>query len=291
MTNLAKYAGNQASNVPNTGRGPSPFLWEDCPWHEIRTGFYGGVAFHDDFEAFPLPGTQTSELSLGHNGYKVYNTGSGNVKTNASLDGTETMGGIISMLCDTAGDASVIGTQSCPFLLSGSASTSGPLWFEARYAQTGIATNNVQVFLGLGESDSFTYGAAKPLGDANAVCTDGPFIGLQQNEDGLGVFRGVYADEAATWTEVEDVVGTVAASTFAKVGMKYDPEDSTECVKFFFNGVQAASVISRSTLTGLTHLDVSSLGLIFAMFADSAGTATYGYLDWWRCAQLAPGER
>jgi hypothetical protein len=35
-------------------------------------------------------------------------------------------------------------------------------------------------------------------------------------------------------------------------------------------------------------LDASPLGFVFAMFADSAGTATYGYCDWIRIAQLAP---
>ncbi len=288
MPNYLDFRGNQGTNVPNTQRGPSPYLWGDCPWVEIQANPNLGYTFWDDFTGFTLPGTQTSELSLGVNGWKVYNTGAGNVKTNPSLDGTLTGGGIISMLCDTAGDASVIANQACPFVMSGLTSNSGKLWFEARIALTGIATNNVAVFIGLGENSGYTLGAAKPLADADGVATDVPFIGLNVTEDGVGVVRGVYADEAATWTVPAATVGTLAASTFAKVGMLYDPENSDATVQFFFNGVPSTSVVSNATLTALTNLDVSPLGPVFAMFADSAGTATYGYCDWIRIAQKAP---
>lgn len=287
MPNYLRHRGNQGTNAPNTDRGPSPFLWGNCPVSEILHDPNLGVYFFDDFLSFTKPGTQTSELQLTDK-WKVYNTGSGQVITDASLGGTLTSGGMISMLADTAGDASAIASHSSPFVMTGLTSNSGPLWFEARVAQTGIATNNIQAFVGLGDNSAYTLGAAKPLGDANAVANDVPFIGLQQNEDGLGVYRGVYADEAATWTEVEDVVGTVAALTFAKLGMYYNPDDSTNCVQFYFNGVPAASVISKATLTGLTNLDAHPLGPVMATFADSAGTSTYFYCDWIRIAQLAP---
>lgn len=290
MPNYLRHRGNQGTNAPNTDRGPSPYIWGDCPWLEMEADPNLGVRFFDDFTSFTLPGTQTSELSLGYNGWKVYNTGAGTVKTNASLDGTLTSGGIISMLADTAGDGSAIANQACPFVLSGLTTNSGKLWFEARIALTVVTTNNVQLFVGLGENSGYTLGAAKPLGDADAVASDVPFIGLNVTEDGLGVVRGVYADEAATWTAAASSVGTLSASTFAKVGMVYDPEDTTNCIQFFFNGVPSTSVISQSTLTGLTNLDVSPLGPVFATFADSAGTSTYAYMDWIRIAQRAPNS-
>lgn len=286
MNNYVTFRGTQGSNTPNTGRGMSPGLWGDCPLPEVILGNQDGVHFFDDFLDFGLPGTQTTEINLGR--YKVYNTGAGTIATNASLGGTLTSGGIISMLADTAGDGSAIATQASPFLLTGSTTNSGPMWLEARMAITGIATNNAQWFFGLGDNSAYTLGAAKPLGDANAVASDVPFLGLQVNEDGLGVVRGVYADEAATWTEVEDSVGTFAANTFAKVGLKYDPSNSTSCVQFYFNGIPASSVISAATLAGLTNMDAHPLGIVWAMFADSAGTSTYGYCDWIRACQLSP---
>lgn len=280
MTNFFTYA--RAGS--DTTRDPSPSIWRSCPTEFIEGG--AGHFVKDDFEVVSLPGTQTSEVAWGR--YKVYNTGAGTVKTNASLDGTETAGGIISMLCDTAGDQSSLATQSCPFYFSGSSSTSGKLWFEARIAVTGIATNNIQLFVGFTESDGYTLGAAKPLGDADAVASDGPILGFRMKEDALGVVDAGYADEAATLTNVVTGLGTFAASTWAKVGLIYDPAESANCIRFFWNGVQSSTVMSRSTLTGLTNLDVSTLGLTFATFADSAGTSTYAYMDWWRCYQLAP---
>lgn len=279
MTNFFTYAKNTA----DTSSDYSPGIWQSCPVEALKAGI-GGVIFEDDFLDTNLPGTQTSEVAFGR--YKAYNTGSGTVKANSSLDGTLTAGGVVSILCDTAGDAGVFGTQATPFVISGLTSNSGKLWFEARIAVTGIATNNIQLFLGFGQNDAFTYGAAKPLGDANAVATDGPFLGFQMTEDGLGVVNASYADEAATWTNAVAGLGTLAASTWAKVGMIYDPSNSTSCLRFFWNGVPSSTVVSKSTLTGLTHLDASPLGLLFATFADSAGTSTYAYLDKWRCAQL-----
>jgi hypothetical protein len=280
MTNFFTYAKAAA----DTSSDYSPNIWKSCPVEALKAGL-GGVLFEDDFLDVNLPGTQTSEVAFGR--YKAYNTGSGTVKTNASLDGTMTQGGIISMLCDTAGDASVFGMQATPFVLSGLTTNSGKMWFEARIAVTGIATNNIQMFLGLGQNDVFTFGAAKPLADANGVATDGPFFGFQMTEDGVGVVNASYADEAATWTNALAGLGTLAASTWAKPGFIYDPTDPINTIRFFWNGVQSSTVMSKATLTALTHLDASPLGLLFATFADSAGTSTYAYMDKWRCAQLS----
>jgi hypothetical protein len=282
MPNYVRHRGNQGANVPNTGRGPSPYLWGDCPWIEMESDPNLGVKFFDDFVDFGLPGTQTTQINLGR--YKVYNTGAGVIETKNGFPSTEISGGVIAMLCDTAGDQSVIGTTAIPYLLN---NTAGKLWFEARVAVTGIATNNVQLFLGLGENQAMTFGAAQPLADADAAQTTGGLIGFNMTEDGLGVINSSYEDRSATWTNVQAGVGTFAAHTWKKLGMIYDPEDSTSAVKFYVDGVEQTSVISAATLAALTHIDAKGLGFVFAMFADSAGTSTYGYLDWVRIAQLA----
>lgn len=284
MTNVY-YAKNSA----DTNKGRSPSLWQaigGCPYDSVKAGLTPGVIQEDDFENFSLPGTQTSEVAVGR--YKAYNTGAGTVKANQTFGSTVTAGGIVSMLCDSDGDASVFGTQACPFLLSGLTSNSGKLWFEARIAVTGIATNNIQTFIGLGQNDAFTFGAAKPLGNADAVANDAPFIGFQMTEDGLGVQNFAYADKATSWTNVAAGIGTLAALTWAKVGFTYDPNNDTNCIVPYFNGVPSTSVISRATLTGLTYMDVSALGFVMASFADSAGTSTYFYIDEFHAVQLDP---
>lgn len=269
----------------STDRGPSNGLWYDAPSiSKLRDNPTLGWFHDDDFVDFGLPGTQTTEINLGR--YKVYNTGSGKVITDSmpTATGTATGGGIISMLCDTAGDQSVIGTHACPFSLRGSAG--GKLWFEARIATTAITTNMSHIFVGLGNNADVTFGAAIPLADADATGTAVALYGFTRLEDGLGVLNTSYTDEAATYTHVQTSAGSIAANTWVKVGFTFDPYGGSSAGKFFVNGTQCTTVLSATTLAALTHLDASGLGLVFAQFADSGGTANYAYLDWWRCIQV-----
>lgn len=273
------------SFAQSTDRGYSGGLWGDCPVtiSDLQNNPTLGWYHDDDFTDFLLPGTQTTEINLGR--YKVYNTGAGTVKTDSmpTATGTATRGGIISMLCDTAGDQSVIGTHACPFSLNSGA---GKLWFEARIATTSIATNMTHIFIGLGNNADVTFGAAIPLADANATGTAVALVGFNRLEDGLGVLNTAYTDEAATYTNVQASAGAIVAETWIKLGMKFDPNGGSNALSFYVNGVKTTTSLSATALAALTHLDASGLGLVFAQFADSAGTANYAYLDMWRCIQI-----
>lgn len=269
----------------STDRGPSNGLWNDAPsLDSLRNNPTLGWFHDDDFVDFGLPGTQTTEINLGR--YKVYNTGAGKVITDSmpTATGTATGGGIISMLCDTAGDQSVIGTHSCPFSLRPSAG--GKLWFEARIATTSIATNMSHIFIGLGNNADVTFGAAIPLADADATGTAVALLGFTRLEDGLGVLNTSYTDEAASYTHVQTSAGSIAANAWRKVGFTYDPYGGSSALQFYVNGTKCTTALSATTLAALTHLNASGLGLVFAQFADSAGTGNYAYLDWWRCVQV-----
>lgn len=266
-------------------RLPSPEIWSDCPIEDIEKGEVDGVFFKDDFVDFPLPGTQTSEIWLGR--YKVYNTGSGKWITDNMPHSTTagTYGGIISNLCDTDGDAGALGTQACPFLLT--TTQNSKLWFEARVATTSILTNMGQWFVGLAENAVMTFGAATPLANADATATTGAMIGFNRLEDGLGVLNTSYADHAAAWTDIGTAANsTLAANTWIKLGIVFDTRQSTRCVRFFVDNVECTSAMTKAALLATTYLDVSGLGPCMAFFADSAGTADYTYLDWWKCYQI-----
>lgn len=278
----ALYKANKGG--ANTSRLPSPAIWADCPVAGIREGSIDGFYFEDDFTSFLLPGTQTSEINLGP--YKVYNTGSGTVITDAMPHSTTPgqAGGIISMLCDTAGDQSVIGTHASPFLLT--TTQSGKLWFEARVATTSILTAMGQWFVGLCESAVVTYGAAIPLADADATASTCAMIGFNRLEDGLGVLNTSYTDHAAVWTDIQAAANsTLAANTWIKLGMKVDFSNAQRCVKFFVDNVECSTAMTRAALLATTHLDAKGLGPCMAFFADTSGTADYTYLDWWRVYQ------
>lgn len=273
----------------DTSRGFSG-LWGDCPLSTIRDNPGEGYWFFDDFVDFGIAGTQTSEINLGR--YKVYNTGSGTVASNKFPNSTGTqLGGVISMLCDTAGDQSVIGTHACPYSL---ASTAGKLWFEARIATTSVATAMTHIFIGLGNNADVTFGAAIPLADADATGTAVALVGFARLEDGQTALNTVLTDEGATYnyggtpsTNIQTGAGTLAADTWIKVGMMYDPKNASRCLRFFVNGVEASTAVTSTILAATTHLDASGLGPVFAQFADTSGTSNYAYLDWWACYQQA----
>ena len=287
--NPVQYSG---SSIVDATNAPSNF-WSDCPVTEIRSGFRRGWFQEDDFCEFgPLPfvptntSVQTTEGGIAGK-YKVFSAAAGTWSPSNSVGGADIGGGLIRALCDTAGDQAALGFAGSPFLLN--SAQGGKLWGEARIAMAGIATNNAQVFVGLGETNVMTFGAAVPLGDADTANTSGAMIGLNVLEDGLGAVNACYQDRSTTWVNPAGgtAIGQMAANTFIKVGWVYDPSDSKNAFTWYVNGVKKCT-LTAATLRGLTNLDVKGLGLVAAMYADTAGTANYLYIDWWKCYQVAP---
>ncbi len=195
-----------------------------------------------------------------------------------------TAGGIISGLCDTDGDSMAIGTYASPFLLT--TTMSGKLWFEARIATTSILTDMGQIFCGLCENRVAAFSSTVPLGNGDTLNTSNAMIGFRRAEDGLGVLDTIYGDHSATAGVIGAAANsTLAANTWIKLGMVFDPSDALRCVRFFVDGVECLTAMTKAALLALTYVDVSGLGPCLAFYADSAGTADYLYLDWWRVAQ------
>jgi len=282
---MLKTADFRLNRTVDQNRTKSNAIWYDCPELRIENQEISGAFFKDDFTDFLLPATQTTEINLGR--YKVYCATAGVWQTDAMPHSATPLGtgGIISGLCDTDGDAMAIGTQACPFSLL--TTQSGKLWFEARVAKTSILTNMGQFFCGLGESAVTTYSATVPLGNADATSNALAMIGFNRLEDGLGVLNTSYADHATSWTDIQAAANsTLAANTWIKLGMRFDPKgDPLRCVTFFVDGVECTGAMTKAALLALTHLDAKGLGPLLAFYADSAGTADYTYIDWWRCYQ------
>lgn len=271
----------------NSQTGPSPAIWADCPVLEMIADPAVGFYFFDDFVTFPVIPTITSEAGVG-NHYKAYNTGDGTITLPTSVNSTETPGGVIAMRTDTDGDQGALATVATPFRLSGTTSH-GKLWFEARIATTQILTNDAQIFVGLGETDGLTLAAAVPLADGNACANGGAMIGFGRDEDGLGVLQTRYADRATSWTAVDATAGTIAALTWTKVGMVWDPNVKNQYgdnLSFYQDGTLLDTGLTNAEIAALTNLDANNLGLLMAIFADSSGTSSYLYMDWWRAGQL-----
>ena len=284
----------QNSTTANTSRKPSPAIWGDCPWEELNDprSEIDGITFFDDFTdglevPFATGALQTTSGALGR--YKAFSVTAGVWGPDNMPHSTTAavFGGVISGLCDSNNDQAALGTYVCPFLLT--TTQNSKLWFEARVAKTSIATNMGQFFVGLGETQvlgTTGYTASVPLADTDTNATTLAMLGWQRQEDGLGVLNTVYADHASPFTNVQASANTtLAANTWIKLGFRVDMASANACVRFFADNVETTTPMTRATLLATTFLDVSNLGPLIAFYADSAGTADYTYLDWWRCAQ------
>jgi hypothetical protein len=272
----------------DTTRNPSPAIWADARVLELIQNPGKGLYFHDDFQDFPLAGTQTTEI--GHGKYKVFNTGAGKVSRVSAINSVEVQGGALRIALDTDNDQGAIAQAYPSYRMSGLKSTDGPLFFECCYAQNSILTNMAAVMIGLAEVEQWTLATAVPFNAGDAITNAASFIGFRIEEDGLGVVDTVYSDRATSFTNIGDTeAGTLAAYTFRKFGFVYDPTATpAECLTFYANNQKLTTKFTRSNLTGTTNLDSNALGLIFSACADSAGTAFEAYLKWWRVAQLFP---
>lgn len=273
----------------DTARKPSPEIWADCPWEQLRNpkGELDGIAFYDDFMDLPLAPTLTTQIAFGK--YKAYAATGCTISKVSVVNSAEVLGGCLQIAMDTDDDEAAI-TSAYPSLrMSGTSSTDGKLWFECCYAQNSIATNMAATFIGLGEVEQFTLGANVPMNSGDAINNSGAMIGFRIEEDGLGVIDTVVSDRATSFTNIGDTEGgTLAANTFRKLGLIYDPAKDADCVTFYANGVKTTTRYDRDTLTGLTNLDANALGLMWAVAADSAGTSFQGYMKWWAVAQIFP---
>lgn len=283
--NLTQYKSTGLSTAQTDASQSN--LWADCPVLEIKHGILRGWYQEDDFTDLVISGTQTSILDNVGGKYRLLCPASGSWSVVNAIPSTEYPGGFLRVLCDTDGDHAAFGYTAMPFCLN--TAVAGRMWGEARIAMTGIAANNAQVFVGLAETSVTNFTTAIPLGNADIANSSMAMIGFNVLEDGLGAVNGCYQDRSTTWVNPTGGtgIGQMAANTFIKLGWTFNPSTPTEAFTWYVNGVKKSS-ISLATLQALTNLDVKPLSLCIAQYADSAGTANYLYMDWWKCYQLAP---
>lgn len=282
------YRGNFGNNVSNTVTGTySPFIWGDCPFEQIKLGQLPGSTFEIKPENFPLAATQTTQID--HGNLKVFATANGTIAPVSAIGGVERVGAALALTAGSTSDNESLSiAQSYPsFLMSGSASNSGKLWFEAEIGVSSILTNTVGIFCGLAETDLLVLATGVPFNAGDAITNSAAAIGFRKEEDGLGVIDTVRSDRATSFTNIGDADSSIAVNTLTKFGMVYDPNDVNRCVRFYKNGVELSNALSRATLTGLTNLDANALGFLLAVICDSGADGVAVYLSKARVAQLA----
>lgn len=280
-----------APSGTQTGRKDSRSIWGDCPWEDFLDprSSTDGIAREWNFLDYPLSGTLTTEIGAGA-GYKVFGDTGNTITRVVSINSALVPGGALQVTLDTDNDEVTI-AQAYPWLtLSGSTSTSGKLWAEFTYAQSSIATNMASVFFGLANVGGITLSTTVPLNDGDPISNTMYGIGFRIAEDGLGVVDTVSTDGATSFTNIGATEGgTLAAYTFTKFGLKYDPTDTTKAVRFYVNGAECATGLPLSAVQAFSNINANGLGWIWSSTADSAGTSFKGLMKRIRIAQQIPG--
>lgn len=285
---------NTQSGTALTFRTPSPALWatggspgiNGCPWERIVSGELSGIAFYDDFRALPLAPTLTTQIAFGQ--YKAFATSSSAITGSSVVNSVDVGYPNLNMTADTSAHSSSLAIAYPGGLVSGSTSTSGPMWFEARVATSSITTLHQGFFVGLAETSLFTLATGVPFSSSAAAPTNsGSFLGFFKPAANTTTWSTVYNDRATSFTNVgaSDVVG-IAANTFTKIGLLYDPYSSTKAVRFFQDNIELANFITPAQITATTNLKANSLAPMIALVGGSAASSEVLYTSWMRWAFL-----
>lgn len=266
----------------------SPAIWGHCPLAYIKK-YYPESWVRWDASRMSLAGTQTTQIAGPIPGTKVFASSGGAVDAVSAVNSVEKWGGAIQFGVDTDDESASLAQAYPTFRVSGDKDTDNPLFFEGCVSLSSIATNTVGIFMGLAETELWTLAAGVPFNAGDAITNSASAIGWRKEEDGLGVWDTVVSDRATSFTNVGDAAVTVsAANTFIKLGMLYNPLDKDRCVRFFADNIEMTTALTRAAVQAYTNLDANAVGPLFALIADSGGTAVKAHLKWLEVAQLPP---
>ena len=255
------------------GAGLSPALWDDCPLVGIMCDPTIGWMISDDFTDAGLSGTITTIISQAGTGrYLVFGSAGSSIAPNYVAGG-----GLVLANDNTDNDAVSITTKQRPFQITSGA---GDLWFEARVKFSTITTNQQAWVCGLMDGTAQT--AVVPV-TATGTIADINFVGFHKPEANTTKFDASYKANTVTAVEVNSDIGTLAADTYVKLGMKFSTSNNR--LEFFVNGAKQTSGMTIPNATGTDFpADVTLAPILGIVNATTEVTSTT--IDWWKIAQL-----
>jgi hypothetical protein len=278
------YRLNRGSAI--TDRAVSPNIWGDCPWSQIVEGIVPGVYFFDDFASFPkTPATTEGNWSQ----YAQFSSTGGAITAGTGQGGEAIFGS------DDDNEGASIRTLATPFKIIRNGSQ-GKFWFECRVKLSTVADTTFEFFVGLMEDAALT--ATVPITATAATLADQNLVGFYRTESDGDAINTTYKANGVTAVTVGTGEVVPAASTYMKLGMKFEPAadplipDPTLAnankfvLSFYLNNLRLTSTKQIPSAAGTDFPNDVGLGLVLAVrnaAGSSPGTAT---IDWWRAAQL-----
>lgn len=252
--------------------GPSPLLWHDCPWREAFEDPHVGYGIWDDFIRWGINAeTLTTVVDLQRNGEICFGS------SGATITPDEAVGGGVVLTEATADDSIALSFEQHPFNIT---EKGGDLWFEARVKTSTITVSEQNFFVGLMDTTALAVGVPMQVG--GALITTSNFVGFLRPELDTTTVDCIYQANGVTLVEVNSEVGTLAANTYIKLGMRYRSSDAQ--LLFYIDNVLQASTKTIPDATGSDFpADVTLAPVIAQMLGNSAAETLT--MDWWRVFQ------
>lgn len=274
MPRYTQYrAGSLAGSSADTSRGPSANIWFDYDpeMHESGSG-PSAVCLWDDFIMGDETVVTSGSVLPGLGRYEVFKSPA------ATITYENGLGGHLKLLDTTDTDTSTIAAIATNYQVT---QDGGAFWFEVRMKMSSVATNENSWFIGM--LDAVALAEAVPV-DADGTMTDNDFFGFHQGEAATTTFDSVYRSGAGTLATENDEIGALAADTFVKLGMKYDPRDYK--LSYYVDGVIQATKTTVPDDTGTTFPADEIVRPVIQCKGGPAGSATFMTVDWWKVAQI-----
>jgi hypothetical protein len=268
---MGQFSSYSDSFTANTTRYPSPAIWDHIEALDERPGRVVGL--FDEFvdAAFTVP---TTEGNFGR--YKAFSS------SGATITVLDEAGTGITITEATADESVCIATRGLPFQII---NTGGMLAFEARIKTSSVANTAHNTIVGL--MDARTLIVGDPLTVAGALISTLNFVGFQRLEADGDAMDTTFQENGETQVVVEADAAVLAADTFIKVGMLFEPQK--KLLTFFVNGVPRATTKTISDTAGDAFPNDVRLGMVFCHMAAATSPGTQS-IDWWGCKQHFPAS-
>ena len=258
MANYVEY-----QDPTDTSSSPSPAVWGDCPVNEI-IGKGTGVYQFEDFLDGTLASVTTGSLGAF-------------LDSSCTIGSANEVNGAVTVTHDGTTDDSnsIFGAPAFQI-----AQTSGSLWFECRVKYSTVAADDYGFFVGL--MDSTACSEVVPLTAASALA-DVNLVGFHKPEENSTAFDTSYKADSVTAVEVNSDVGTLAAATYIKLGMKFD--SASNILSFYINGAKQAATKTIPAAAGTDFPNDVALKFVATQLAEDGVAYTFT-CDWIRIAQI-----
>ena len=265
-------------------------IWHDFMLFSVQDGEFPGKVFEFNFDTMPkTPATTEGNFGL----FTQFSDLGGFINPTPNAPGGWTLGS------DGDNEGVFVRSRATPFKIS---RTAKKLWFEARIKASTVADAKNSIILGLMQDVALT--ATMPL-TAAGVLADTNFVGFQRPDTartvagtGGAVFNTIYKADGVAAVHVGLAAVTVAADTYVKLGMVYEPGiDSTVAdvsrtglgvynLKFFANGIQLAAYKQIPLPAGTDFPNDVQLGFVFGVLNATATAPGDASIDRVRIAQM-----